>query len=167
MDSILYQSINVGNSRLLHFHFAVGEGSGDVPEESVVSPEEAADDLEEKAEAMLEDAAIIGILFGVVAAVALISALVSSQEKADRYEWFIGLSCRLLVQIKRKKEYAWGSVPDPNPDPRVFWPPGSGSTSQRYGSSSGSGSGSFYHHAKIIRKPLNPTILLLFLTFYL
>jgi hypothetical protein len=30
-----------------------------------------------------------------------------------------------------------GSVPDPNqdqdpPDPRVFWPPGSGSTSQRY-----------------------------------
>jgi hypothetical protein len=43
-----------------------------------------------------------------------------------------------------------GSVPDPNPDPsdpRVFWPPGSGS-----------GSGSFYHHAKIIRKTLNPTI---------
>jgi hypothetical protein len=30
------------------------------------------------------------------------------------------------------------SVPDP--DPRVFWPPGSGSTSQRYGSGSGSGS---------------------------
>jgi hypothetical protein len=43
------------------------------------------------------------------------------------------------------------SVPDP-PDPRVFWPPGCGSTSQRYGS------GSFYHHAKIIRKTLNPTI---------
>jgi hypothetical protein len=39
------------------------------------------------------------------------------------------------------------SVPDPDPpDPRVFWPPGSGSTSQRYGS------GSFYHHAKLIRK---------------
>jgi hypothetical protein len=56
------------------------------------------------------------------------------------------------------------SVPDPNPDPpdpRVFWPPGSGSTSQRYGSGPGSGcgSGSFYHHAKIIRKILNPTIL--------
>jgi hypothetical protein len=48
--------------------------------------------------------------------------------------------------------------PDP-PDPRVFWPPGSGSTSQRYGSGSGSGSGSFYHHAKITRKTLNPTIL--------
>ncbi len=48
-----------------------------------------------------------------------------------------------------------------------FWPPGSGSgsTSQRYGF--GSGSGSFCHHAKIKRKTLNPTILLLFLTFYL
>ncbi len=46
-----------------------------------------------------------------------------------------------------------------------FWPPGSGSTSQRYGS--GYGSGPFYDHAKIIRKILNPTILWLFLTFYL
>jgi hypothetical protein len=36
-----------------------------------------------------------------------------------------------------------------------FLPPGSGSTSQRYGS----GSGSFYHHAKIIRKILNLAIL--------
>jgi hypothetical protein len=41
--------------------------------------------------------------------------------------------------------------PDPNPDPdppdpRVFGPPGSGS-------------GSFYHHAKIVRKTLIPTIL--------
>jgi hypothetical protein len=33
---------------------------------------------------------------------------------------------------------------DPNPDSHVFGPPGSGSTSQRYGS------GSFYHHGKII-----------------
>ncbi len=58
------------------------------------------------------------------------------------------------------------SVPDPNPDPpdpHVFGPPGSGSTSQRYGS----GSGSFYHHAKILRITLIPTILWLFLTFYL
>jgi hypothetical protein len=38
-----------------------------------------------------------------------------------------------------------GSVADP--DPHVFGPPGSGSTSQRYGSVSGS----FYHHAKIVR----------------
>jgi hypothetical protein len=45
-----------------------------------------------------------------------------------------------------------GSVPETDPpDSRVFWP--SGSTSQRYGS------GSFYHHAKIIRKTLKPTIL--------
>ena len=46
--------------------------------------------------------------------------------------------------------------PDPDPpDPRVVGPPGSGSTSQRYGS----GSGSFCHHAKIVRKTLIPTIL--------
>jgi hypothetical protein len=39
------------------------------------------------------------------------------------------------------------SVEDPDPsDPHVFGPPGSGSISQRYGS----GSGSFYHHAKIV-----------------
>jgi hypothetical protein len=51
-----------------------------------------------------------------------------------------------------------GSVADPDPpDPHVFGPPGSrsGSTSQRYGS----GSGSFYHRAKIVRKTLIPTIL--------
>jgi hypothetical protein len=42
---------------------------------------------------------------------------------------------------------------DPNPDPPVFGPPGSGSTSQRYGSGSRScsGSGSFYHHPKIVK----------------
>ncbi len=31
-----------------------------------------------------------------------------------------------------------GIVGDPDPDPHVFWPPGSGSISQRYGSGSGS-----------------------------
>jgi hypothetical protein len=51
----------------------------------------------------------------------------------------------------------FGSVadPDPNPDPtdsHVFRPPESRS---------------FYQHAKIVRKPLIPTILLLSLTFYL
>jgi hypothetical protein len=40
------------------------------------------------------------------------------------------------------------------PDPHVFGPPGHGS-------------GSFYHHAKIVRKTLITTILWLFLTFYL
>ncbi len=54
------------------------------------------------------------------------------------------------------------SVADPDPpDPHVFGPPGSGSTSKRYGS----GSGSFCHHAKIVTKTLIPTILWLFLTF--
>jgi hypothetical protein len=43
--------------------------------------------------------------------------------------------------------------PNPDPDPHVFGPPGSGSTSQRYGS------GSVYHHAKIVRKTLIPTAL--------
>jgi hypothetical protein len=37
------------------------------------------------------------------------------------------------------------SVADPDPNPHVFGPPGSGS-------------GSFYHHAKIVRKILIPTI---------
>ncbi len=41
-------------------------------------------------------------------------------------------------------------------DPHIFGPPGSGSISQRYGS------GSFFHHAKIVRKTLIPTILWLF-----
>jgi hypothetical protein len=54
------------------------------------------------------------------------------------------------------------SVADPDPpEPHVFGPPGSGSgsTSQRYGSGYGScsgfESGSFYHHAKIVRKNLD------------
>ncbi len=48
------------------------------------------------------------------------------------------------------------SVADPDPkDPSVFGPRGSrsGSVSQRYGS------GSFYHHAKIVRKTLIPLVL--------
>ena len=51
------------------------------------------------------------------------------------------------------------SVADPDPPgPHVFGTPGSGSgsTSQRYGS------GSFYLHAKIVRKSLIPAILRLF-----
>ncbi len=40
-------------------------------------------------------------------------------------------------------------------DPYVFGPPGSGSFSQRFGS----GSRSFYHQAKIVRKTLIPTAL--------
>jgi hypothetical protein len=41
------------------------------------------------------------------------------------------------------------SVPDPNPDPHVFGPPGSQFISQR------SGSGSFYQQAKKVKKNLD------------
>ena len=52
-----------------------------------------------------------------------------------------------------------------DPDPHVFGPPGS--TSQRYGSGSGScsGFGSFYHQAKIVRKTLITTVLQLLFDF--
>ncbi len=61
----------------------------------------------------------------------------------------------------QRNQYHRTSVADSDPpDPHVFGPPGSRSISQRYGS----GSGSFYHHAKIIRKTLIPTIFWLFLT---
>ncbi len=47
--------------------------------------------------------------------------------------------------------------PNPDPDPLVFGllESGSGPTSQRHGS----GSGSFYHQAKIARKTLAPSVL--------
>jgi hypothetical protein len=45
---------------------------------------------------------------------------------------------------------------DENSDLDVFGPPGSGSISQRY--RYGSGSGSFYHQAKIVRKTLIPNV---------
>jgi hypothetical protein len=48
-------------------------------------------------------------------------------------------------------------------DPYVFGPPGFGSVSQRYGS----GSCSFYHHAKMLRKPLFLLFCDIFITFYL
>jgi hypothetical protein len=54
--------------------------------------------------------------------------------------------------------------PDPDPsDPYVFAPPGSGSISQMYGS----GSGSLYYQAKMVRKTLIPIVCDFFLTFYL
>ncbi len=55
-----------------------------------------------------------------------------------------------MLEILHFKET---NAADPDPDPHVYEPPGSGSTSQRYGS------GSFYHHAKIVKKTLIPTIL--------
>jgi hypothetical protein len=44
-------------------------------------------------------------------------------------------------------------------DPYVFGPPGSASVSHKYGSDSGSGSGSFHHQAKEIRKTLISAVL--------
>jgi hypothetical protein len=58
--------------------------------------------------------------------------------------------------VKVRHHITFCRVADPDlPDPHVFGPPGSGSTSQRYGS----GSGSCYNHAKIVRKTLIPIIL--------
>jgi hypothetical protein len=60
--------------------------------------------------------------------------------------------------------YLRSRVADPDPkDPYVFGPPrsASGSINQRYGS----GSGSFYHQAKIVRKALMPTVLWLLYDF--
>jgi hypothetical protein len=65
----------------------------------------------------------------------------------------------LLECLLEMGNYADVQASVPDPDPHVFGPPGSGSTSQRYGSGSGYGSGSFYHHAKIVRKTLILTIL--------
>ncbi len=93
------------------------------------------------------------------------SALVSASADPDPAFWV-----NAVQDQKNEVPIVSFSVADPDPqDPHVFGPPGSGSTSQRYGSGSGScsGSGSFYHHAKIVRKTLIPNILLLFLTFYL
>ena len=59
------------------------------------------------------------------------------------------------VEVGKFMVPASDADPDSDPDPYVFWPPGSGSISTRYGS----GSGSFYHQAKIVRKPLIPTVL--------
>jgi hypothetical protein len=59
--------------------------------------------------------------------------------------------CSLSVDNQLLFILICSSVPDP--DPHVFGPPGSGSTSQRYGS------GSFSHHAKIVRKTLITSIL--------
>ncbi len=53
------------------------------------------------------------------------------------------------------------SVPNPDPpDPHASGSPGSGSINQRYGS------GSFYYHAKIVRKTLIPTVLWPLLDFF-
>jgi hypothetical protein len=54
---------------------------------------------------------------------------------------------RIRIHLKMSWIRNTASVPDPH----VFGPSGSGSNSQRYGS----GSGSFYHHAKNSKKNLD------------
>jgi hypothetical protein len=73
----------------------------------------------------------------------------------------------LRIRIREAQKHVDPVDPDPEHCKKmdVFGPPGSGSTSQRYGS--GSGSGTFYYNAKIVRKTLIPTIVRLFLNFYL
>jgi hypothetical protein len=53
--------------------------------------------------------------------------------------------------------------PEPHPDPYVFGSPGSefGSVSHKYGSSTGSGSETCHHPAKIVRKTLISSVLCL------
>jgi hypothetical protein len=85
-------------------------------------------------------------------------------------------ACIEKKKINIKKEWQPSKIiikisvadPDPNPnppDPHVFGPPGYGSIRQRYRS----GSWSFYHHAKIVRKSEKPWFLLFcdFLTIFL
>jgi hypothetical protein len=59
------------------------------------------------------------------------------------------------------EEPATNSVPDPDPnpsDPYVFGNPESGSSGLSYGNGFDSGSGSFFHQIKIVRKSLIPTV---------
>jgi hypothetical protein len=72
------------------------------------------------------------------------------------------------VEVMSTKEHkACASASVANPDLYVFGPPGSGSIRTRYGSRSGSGS--FHHLVKIVRKTLIPTVLFcdFFITLYL
>jgi hypothetical protein len=59
----------------------------------------------------------------------------------------------LLSRSSIYTEITYVSDPNPDPYPRVFVHPDP--LVKRYGS----GSGSFHHHEKIVRKTLNPTIL--------
>jgi hypothetical protein len=70
------------------------------------------------------------------------------------------------VGIPVEKNAVCSSVPDP-PDPRVFLPPGSGSTSQWYGYGSGSGSGSGLSSYKNYKKNLESYYFVTLFDFYL
>ncbi len=89
-------------------------------------------------------------------------------EKVNKWKKMKTFSATMpLLTLKRQNFVKlFHSVPDPDPnpdppDPHVFGPLGSGSTSQRYES----GSGSFYHKAKILRKTVISTVLWLLFDF--
>jgi hypothetical protein len=86
-------------------------------------------------------------------------ALLRIQEKRESVE--VALTLDILKHGKRfhatVRYTLTNSVPDPNPDPHVFGPPGSGSISQRYGSGS----------SIINQKTLIPTVCDFVWTFYL
>ncbi len=65
----------------------------------------------------------------------------------------------MLRRQKVRDPVLTSTVADPEPDPYIFGPLGSGSVCQMYGS------GSFYHQAKIVRKTSILTVLLLLFDF--
>jgi hypothetical protein len=67
----------------------------------------------------------------------------------------IPVSSPPFILQNKNSSYATLFVSVADPDPYVFEPPGS--INKRYGSRSGSGS--FYHQAKIVRKTLIPSVL--------
>ena len=75
-----------------------------------------------------------------------------SNTPPSRWKWLVQLFALSLTMKNEDHHAVIASVADPNqdPDPHVFVPPGSGS---------------FYQHAKIVRKTLIHTILWLFFTF--
>jgi|688.fasta_scaffold534592_1 hypothetical protein len=78
---------------------------------------------------------------------------------------FHGILYTYIIADPGQQVQVWPTPCVADPDPRVFGPSesGPGSKSQRYGS----GSGSFYHEAKIVRKPLISTVLWLLFDFFI
>jgi hypothetical protein len=79
--------------------------------------------------------------------------LVYVQDNVMYSEYSAVFRIRIRIRIRIHRIHMFLDLLDPDPDPLVR------------GLDPGSGSGSFYHHAKIVRKTLIPTILWLFLTF--
>jgi hypothetical protein len=63
---------------------------------------------------------------------------------------FVGKSLVNIVYHSKQFISVGNLDPEPDTDPHVFGPPGSGSISQRYGSGSGARSGSFPFLIKVL-----------------